>query len=585
MPQEYIALLDSAQRASQSAFDRIDAAMTEQINVRQKLGEFAVNQTQRAAEFGEEQRINDARIDQMKTESYLRAGQLSIEKEKLGLERELAPLRLQSAKLGLESQRYHYTKQKEAEDNKQFNDITDIYDQRIGYDLAKNQSPEMAREYLDYKGQWKARVANGERFDPNEFQKGIDTISGKYKDAQPDTSKPWSAENQYLFENISPGLGKTYGLQHPSVSANRNALAASFYSADDNSASDFISKYGSLYPDQSEIGALMTGRSIYQNNESQIKKSADEIDKIRNKIALLGEDPDPVQKASLEKNLSLYQDVHDKAFATNLKLSSDAAQGKYGIQPATPIKTVEDVAKETEYDEYIKNNPQSVPGSIAGVKNKNEGSDPTGFKINRRLRDVFNAEQKASGAKDWNDSILKGTGFGWFDENRTGEAPDDKTKISIRSTIENNIKAIGDIEKRFTRENISNLLSKIDAEQEIPLSDFAQGILSDAGITHHPANKQTPTDASRFNGSSEENKKIRLSEQDDVVIRFGKLNTNKSKIKKGIDYITNTNTITSPDQIFQGLNKIKNTAEREEVREELYAALLTALLSSAVTAK
>lgn len=561
-----IAMLNIAQQQSQDAFGRIDHAMSQAMQSNLQAGEFAAEMTAKAAQFAEQKRMNDVQAENIRTDNFLKFKEYELNKQ-------LAPLRLQTAQLQLQATKYRFQKDMEGEHNKQFDDITSIYDDQVGFDILHTGSTDMAKDYYAFKGDWKARVANGQQFDPTAYQKGINGIRGKYQGQVADPKAPYSPETQFMMTNISPRLGQTYEKNHPVVQQNRNALGSSYYDMTDSQVGEFANKFGSLYSPE-EYGGLGSGRTVYQTNKLRFKEYLDEADKLDSKLALVDVNDNPVQYAQIKQQASEYRNQAKKAFDTNVKLQTDAANGKFGVHPEDVIPPIQ--AQPT----VVKPSEHTVPDVTMGIKSKTNEADVAGKKLKFGIDKTFTA----LGGTEKNPEIpeLKGANdFSWFDLKGSGDKPDDASLNSIKNTIESNIESLGDIGERFNHEKAAKLFSAIDKDVEVPLSSFAMDVFQKAGLNAKggalATRSQTTSDISStaidylYNRNRDENH-----------ITFGKLDDKKHFMDK-----FNNNaiggTINNANELFGMISKIKNPSEREAVQKEIYAALITASLSSAVT--
>lgn len=555
MADSSLQLLSLGQQTTQQAVGVLNDAMTRSLNVQQATNQAEISAGFKAVEFQENQRMHDANIMQLNYSNSLQAQKFASDSfykaKEFELEQQLAPLRASAEVLGLQARAFQYQKAQQQASRVQFNDITKTYDERIGYDLLNKDSPELAKDYLDLKAKYQTQVASGLEFDQPKFESELAGIVGKYKDVEPDKTG-WSAQKQYLYDNISPTLGKRYGLKHPSVSRNRNAMAASYLDMTPGDVGDFGQKFGELYEDE-EWGQLGSGRVVYQNNKRLIKENEEAASNLEARYAGLVRDPEnATQYDAVQSQIQSFRKKAQDAQNQNLQLQTGHAQGKYGVQPAEiPDKPVIG-PDQTKYDTKSYLNKSN---NIAGYPSQQDEQGKSTF---QRISGVAQFLSNGDEPNELKDVDLK-----WYSSNRI--APDKKSLTSIRERIEGSIESLGNLDERFTPERANNIISGIKKPASVPISgylgelltktagwDFGQRFPVESGDRSQPKDQQ-------------------------YEINFGPKSSTTAKILMG-----SGRQIESYEDINTILSKISNTAEREEARKEIYAALITAGLSDSL---
>lgn len=562
MAETYLNLLNNAAQVSAQVYQQIDQSMTKRLEIESQAGQFQVNAMAKAASFAEQQRMNDEQIINMRTNNYLQAQRLEAEKQ-------LIPVKLQAANLQLESQRLALQRQKEAEGKSHFNDLTSIYDDQMGYKLLETESTDMAQEYLGFKARVADYVSKGGKFDSAQFEAGLAAINSKYSGTKGDvgSNAEYSAEKNYLFDQISPKLGAAYATRHPAVQGSRNSLAVSYYSAESAKEAAEFAKYSKLYT-QEEIGLMSVGRTTYLRNVREIDTSNKQADYLRNQIAITqAKDGPDADVSGMAGSLKVYEDKVKRAINENEALIINASQGKFGSVRNSEENKVDNKPVATK--------PFTDDTAIAGVvRAKNPDIEPVKQAVHEGLQNSLVAVGGASKDKDGNitpvksyyDTELSQIDMEYWQKQNTGEVPDLKARSYIKEKAEEGIERMipkgKSVNVVATKEKITNLLATIKGDISIPVSDTFSGSVTKDGnvITGREYLSNEPDDSGSVPSSP--------------TVTFGPKNT-------GI--FRNKSAIRSADELFAMVNKAPAGPIRENALKELYGALISASQSSGVT--
>ncbi len=534
-----IQLINSAAQVTSDAYNRIDRAMSQHLEVNQRSQEFAVEMTAKAAQFAESSRMNDAQIENMKADNYIKGQQFALEQQ-------LMPLKVQSMVMGMEAQKYRFLREKQEADRAASDQIFGVYDDLVGRQLLHTGNTDHAKDYLGYKAQWMSYIGKGGKFDPIKYEEGLNKMNTKYKNAPGGTSD-WNPESQYLYESISPKLGRAYELKNPIIKKNRDGIAAGALAMTDAQFGEFFGKYGNLY-EQDESGLIGAGRVQFQLNRKTIEDANRQIMALQGHLTA-NPDLEPQDRAYVENQLKQQIETAKKAESQNMTMMNEYANGRYGIS-SEPIKKDAEPKKEpADFNKFAKAGPP-----VLGIQPV-DPSDVQGKAMKQRMEGFKST--LSGGRADYAPELeeFKGVDMAWFNENRQTEPMDFNTTSEVKHQIEQNVQALGDLGERFTKEKVDGLLSKIKIPVSIPVSKDVAEIsvhtpfpkLGDIGVPYDTS------DIQKF-------------------IKFGGPEGSKSK-----------DSYKTFDSIMTDLNKIKNIHERRAATEELYAALLTASLSDAVT--
>lgn len=534
MAENYMQLLSEGAKVTSDVFGRVDQAMTNNLKVRADAQQFAVGMTAKAAEFAEETRMNDANIQNMQADNYLRG-------QEFLLKQQLAPLQVEESILRLEAMKEQSVARAEANKFSMFNTITKAFEPAINNRILTTLNPEMAAEYAEYRGKYMAHVAQGGGFSGEDYQKGINKIMSKYQDVKP-TDEPWNPRSRYLLSQINPELAAAYDLQNPVLKEHKTGLASSYLGMTPAQAGDFMGKYKTLYSNE-EWGAIAPARDRYQANQNELEYIQKQATYLETKLAT----EDDEKKADIRSQIDALNNKGAELLRVNMALSQNHALGKYGMT-SEPI--VDDAQKKEHLDtkSWLEDQP-----TVLNVPNS---KDPFVKSMRQKATDLANVVTQGYGDKvDPQDTELKDVGFEWFVDKGDGKKPDDRTLLSIKGKIESNIEALGNIGDRFTEENIYNVMQKIPTPTKIPIS----GIIAEKLV-----DRNGPT----FKSIVGTNPDILAGQ---AYITIG-----------GSDKSKNANNFDTKDKIFDFVKSFPRL-EREEVMKELYASILTASLSNVVT--
>lgn len=542
-----LALLSQGAQVTADVFARIDRNLDQVVQVQAQAQQAEMGVRMKGLELAEQARMHDAQITQMNVGNYFRAKEFELREQMLPLQIANENLRIQA----MQEQRRRLAQQ---DSSRSFDVITKDFDDQMGYNLLETANPDHAKAYLALKADWRGRVANGQSFNSTEFAKGVHAINEQYKNSQQAKDEGWNAETQYLYESISPSLGKSYQLKNPQVAKNRNALGASYYSMPDNQVGGFAGTYGNLFSPE-ELGGLSSGRTVYQTNQNRIDRNVQAANALYRDLDNI---TDEKMRADTKKRADDLLADADRLQKQNVQLSMDAAQGKFGVQysqnPDGEMKNIP--IKAPDLSAYVDKQPD-----LMGIPAASQ-SDPEGQTQRDRMNQIAKTLYSKNEQGEQEENELQGLDFKWFSENRTGNAPDRATLTRVRNRVENNIKSLDNIEERFTRDRVTSLLGTLNEEETlIPISkEFFNMAVSTKG-----------------GGQSAVRKRVNES-PDQAVIVFGK----PAKGMGSLFGLTNATRLTDYDDIQKYLKKFPTDAERKEAKEEIYAALITASLSHSI---
>jgi hypothetical protein len=582
MAETYLNLLNSAAQVSANVYEQIDRSMSQRIAIESQAGRFEVEAMGKAAQFAEQQRMNNEQIINMRADNYMQAQRFEAEKM-------LIPIKMQTANLQLEAQRLNLQRAKEIEGKNHFNSLTSIYDDQIGYALLETESTDMAQEYLGYKAKVSDYISKGGKFDSGAFEKGLIEIRSKYKDAKPSdpASIEYDPQKQYLFEQVSPKLGASYATRHPAVQGSRNSIAVSYYSAENaNEAAEF-SKYNRLYSEE-DIGKISVGRDAVMRNKRTIDNESRKANEMRNQIAAAqAQGYEEKSIAGMKSVLEQYENNINNAVMENQTLITNASKGIFGIpEKVTAVAPQpEGGASGAKTDISRFNNPDTTMGIESP---KRPELDTTGQQTKAGVDATFLAiagSKKSDDGKsyipltDIQDTELSQVDLSWWNKSGMGDEPTIEAKKQIKDRVKLGVDMKlgdkGNINDLVTRDKVESLLKTIDKDVAIPVSGWLNEELQKAktniSVLDESGLLVPRIDGSLYNKGGEY--------EGGTTIWFGK------KKEDIIGKIRSGGLVTSADEIFSAVNKIPKGAKRDEAMREIYEALTTASISNAVTNK
>jgi hypothetical protein len=567
-----IALLNSASQVSSDIYRRIDANLAQDTNAHlqdQKVvleaaqlqeqqrqafakefavgaglqlqeSQFKADMAYKAATFAETQRMNTAQITNLEFDNKLKADQFRVQQM-------LTPLTLESARMKLQNDTYQFKLKKDEYDNKNFSDMVAIHDEVIGYDLLGTESIEQAQEYNSFKASWKDRVLKGEVYNNDEYKAGVDAIRDKYKDVKP-TENGWTQQKSTMFHHISEPMGRQYDQTHPGQQRAATGIAVSMLTADEDQFSKDMSTYSYLYnPDA--VGYIGAARTTVRANMARMAELDKEHGSVVRALNETSADNAP-QREFNEGRLQDIQDEYNARKAQNKQISINVGKGNYQ-NADDPVKANLGGPK-VNLEEYSKWKPQ------LGFQAQNDIADSEGERIAEDLSSI--KANLGEFEDDGKRSVLKGITFDWFNDNRPTGTMDTKSMLTIKDKVAKNIQSVDNLSSKFKPESINKILDKIDGGLAVPMSKEAVSIINreysgslGSQVLGTESVFDTEQNTYRFNGDKE-----------------GMFSPGAIRTRADIDEL---------------LRGIKNIKDRRTVANDLYAALTTAALGSAVQSR
>lgn len=535
-------LLSLAANVTQNAYGRIDQAMTQSLSIKQRAGEFEASMAAKAVEFAESQRINDARIGEMKAANSLRA-------QEFGIKKALLPLQFHSANLNLQRQKHLFEKQKEAENIGAFNEITEMEDVASAFNLIRTQNADHAKELIQLKSKHRAIVADGNGFDRNAYVSEQTKINDKYKDVTADPKSEFSDQTHFLLGEISPKVQSIYEKRKLTRLPQTRASAVAYLNMPPDQAAKNAELFGLALGDEIQILAPM--QVAFQGSKKLFEdysKLADELDVAVSQIVAKDE---PEKHAETTERQVAYAKQRDAAFKNMMELQERAASGNYfpeDIEPSGPPKPEDD--KRPDLGKHKADDGKRIAGIAGGDQ------DSAGRKMRDRILEVKGILDTMKVGGLISEVDLRYFQNESFDDGR----PDDRTNLGIKHKVQDKIAGLDNVGDVFNENMVNDLLGSIKIEDGIRISDtLAEDLRAsnssalmggrDQAISHSPGGVTKP------------------------YIHFG---GSKSKLVNSA--------ITSYDDIQEIVSKLPRSKQRA-ASEEIYAALLAASLSHVVTTK
>lgn len=550
MATQALQMLDMAANHTARMFGQVDEMMTKSLALRQQNSDNLVNLTYKGLQFAEQQRMNDANIQQMNNANELSA-------RKFQMDAEMQPLRMESMRLQMENQRVTFERNKEQQDREAFNAITKVYDDMTGLFLLETRNPEHAKAVTDYKGRWMSKVMQGEQFSGESYAKGLRKINETFQDQKVD-AKNYNPVLSHMLGTVSPVAQNRYEMENPAFAKNKNALSSSLISSTDAGFTDMMTKYGNFWtPDQ--LGYLSVTRDIYKNNQALIDSSLNQLQRVRSQLALSETEEDRNNIISIAQEL---QASINEARAQNSAIINNAARGIYSFDQ-DPV--AQQVTEELPGPNLSESQPKP---KVLGFSANTERDQPMLQRLQGIKSFLTDTENEPTEIDDIN--------LSWWEGRIRDKAPDITTLSNVRNKIEERIEALGNLGSRFNSDRVDKLFSSLNRETEVPISGFlfetlnkhvSQSILDKIIENPISARFSNATPIIRFNSKSQS------ALDNEFTMEPGRLLERLGGADTGINNYSN---------LLKLLNHIPNKTEREEAKKELYASLLTAALSNSI---
>lgn len=566
MPNEYLALLDSAAEQGRAVHQQVAQQLDRTLAIQRANSQFEVETAFKGLEFAEQQRMDDAKIHEMQVRNQLQAGVLEIKKRELELQSQEQPLIHEANLLRLQAAKDSRKAQIEQYKAGQFDKTAAIFDDQMGMFLIGTESTDAAKEYYGLKANWRNRVANGEAFDADAYSTEMNNIMSKYKDVTP--TGAWSPESQMIFDSVSPNLGKNYQLKNPIIGRNSNALGGAIIGSSDSDFADIMGKYGSLWNDEYR-GLLGTNRVTFKQNEARVRQNHDELERLIGIKSKLDPETNKDLIADYDNRIQSLQQESNTLWKTNQKIMQDAMSGKLGViePPAVPAAPQSTRLNLPSLDESAKGEGLKPVFSVPPSKDSVYG------KVYDRLKDV-----KTMIDPEDRTGIGRSLDLSWFSDNVTGEV-DYKTINNIRTSIERDLDSLEDVDEVFNPESLKKLTGNLKGTHAIPISKLLGGALELVpGFTGALRRNRS---VNIFKGANLEDVATgnMVVNDPNYYIAFGKPQGKMDKLVEG------GKAISSPSDIEELLSVLESRSAREEAKKEIYAALIAANLKESLESK
>lgn len=544
-------LLESGRIATMGYLGMIDASLTRSLQFQKSVSDSEVNTVFKVAGFMEDRRMNDAKITQINNENEIRRREFDIREM-------MAPMQLETQRLQLETQRVGLLRQKQQTDLGLFNEITKPYDTSMASRFASVQSPEYMRGYLDMKGKYLSNISQGNPFDSTAFEKDLNDLNDQYADLKPSTDpQTWNPEVSHMLGIIDPNTQRIYEQRNPTYSKNANALAVSYVTSPDNQVASIAEKYGGLFSDE-KLAQVSINRDVYQTNKSRMDSISNQISRLSSALPLAKNDE---ARAQINDQYNTLLNQFTELENQNTVIIRNLTQGNYSSisEPVTATPAVENRPDPKQWTE------RKEP--VIGVANT-EGLTST-FKQNvSEVASIFEDKEfaKLNPGNPLANTELRNVDLSWFENNlKSGEA-DSASTNRIKVRIEDGIESTG--VEGFGKTRADKLFSTIKQPSDVAVSSWL-GKTIYQNMPH--------ADSLMIFGTTEilASKSNSNTDKAPYTINFG----NTSDFASGDGNFG----ISSYEAIEEILRSIPNKAARAEAKKELYAALTTAAIKSAIS--
>jgi len=261
MAESYLTMLNLAANVTQQAFASMDQSMTQTLAARQNIQNGIVDSAEKAIQFAQRERENNARIAELNIRNEMEARKLSMAEELFPLRKQQAILEMEEAKNRMKIESFKAT-------NAAFEALTDPYIESIGYDIISKQNVPYAQEIAEFQDKAKAWMASGQPFEANKYAAKLNEIKSKYADVQPEAYKGYDPAVAAVLGHVSPKLQKEYAKQNPVEQSRAWGLAANVLSADDENYTKTANILNTVFNPEQMAQLHMLKQAIDNNNDA-----------------------------------------------------------------------------------------------------------------------------------------------------------------------------------------------------------------------------------------------------------------------------------------------------------------------------
>jgi hypothetical protein len=472
-----IQLLQLANQQTANLYNVIDRNLTQKANLQLQISNNEANLAMKGFEFGEQVRMNDARLEQAAAANAIQAQRFELEKQKLNRDMQLFPIQVETEKFKLENERTRAAFLERKAQNELFSDAIAPIQSKFAAAFASIQDPDMAREYTEIISRAKAGIASGNNINLEELDRNVSSLIDSKKDS-PFKSDQYNPEVAQYLQVFAPNEAKRYETRNPTIQKNRSLLGGSMLTASDSAFAQIAEQEGHIFtPEETKV--IVTGRTVVSQLESENNKIIDTISKLDGYAAAAKGLTDDQKKTYLSERFALTERLETNRKQIN-GIANNISSGNFSLdisekpqeQDTPPAPTT------SELESRFKTGAPSA-SSYLGLPNElleNKRDENRATRINQYVQDL----KQATGRLD--NSFPKeflGIDFSYTLQTAKNDIPNFKTLANIKDTIDSNLRNLygegkeREFHKRYGENSIDNILKKIKVSHTVPLSEFA----------------------------------------------------------------------------------------------------------------
>lgn len=304
MAEVALQLLNSSQRQGQAWAQSVQQTLGEATRLNQQQQQFDKQLAVRASEFTAEMSYREAelaerqRTNNMQAERWMFMDELAA--KKFGAEMALEPIRLETAKIGLEAQKI--SKERALQQNRDdiFNSITKPFDTQAAALLSGSRSEEFGNGYLTLKSKYQSEVAMGLPFDEAGFRKEYEELSGQYTDVVP--NKEYNPALATMLDSMgATNEANRMRAENPVFSGSITGLKAGALTGGRQAFEATLGKYGSFLGNDEEVAAFSMNADAYFGLGDTIMSKTRELDTLNRAIVT---SKNPEEKERIEQDIN-----------------------------------------------------------------------------------------------------------------------------------------------------------------------------------------------------------------------------------------------------------------------------------------
>jgi hypothetical protein len=252
MAESYMQLLNNQQQVSKDVYAQIDRAMSESLASQARASQFETEMVAKAADFGEQIRMNDAQIQSNRDRNFL-------DYKRYEAESALQPLKVRNELLETKLREREIAQSIERDSQDKFNKIIASVDGRFANAILNSPNPTLADKYLKTKSQWYGDAIRSGVINEDRYNSQLESLIEESGKDQFDTS---NGRNDQLFNTlqaINPVVAAEYKKNNPYTRQEIAGLGPVLLNAKDDEFNAVMARSGGLM-DQQMKSSLIADR-------------------------------------------------------------------------------------------------------------------------------------------------------------------------------------------------------------------------------------------------------------------------------------------------------------------------------------